>query len=307
MSDTMRAWQIDNFGGSEVLRLRTIDRPVPGADGILVRIRATSVNPIDYKIRDGHFPPIGVAQLPVVLGRDVVGDVVHEGHGFAQGTRVIGMPGFERGSLAEYVVMKPEELARLPDGIDDITAAAVPLAALTAWQGLFDKGGLKAGERVLILGAPGGVGHMAVQFAKHVGADVFATGRAQDRDFLNGLGVTQMIDTQTESLSAIGAAVDLVFDLVGGEAAREAWAMVKPGGRFVSALRVPDDFPTDRMTSSQVMARADSGQLAKFVSLIEAGVVTPVIQHRFGFAEVPAAQDAVQQGHNMGKTVIVLG
>ena len=307
MPDNMHVWQIESFGGSEALRLVTIERPVPGAGEILVRIRATSVNPIDYKIRGGHFPPIGEAQLPIVLGRDVAGEVVNDGQGFQHGARVYGMPGFERGSLAEYVVMKPEQLALLPDGIDDATAGAVPLAALTAWQKLFDEGGLKAGERVLILGAPGGVGHFAVQFAKHFGARVFATGRAQDRGFLKDLGVEHMVDTETQSLNEIGGPADLVLDLVGGAAARNSLSMVKPGGRFVSALGVPDGVSSEHFSMARFMARADSGQLAEIAGLIEAGAVKPVIQHRFGFAEAPAAQDAVQQGHSRGKTVIILG
>ena len=287
----------------------TSTRPRPRRGELLVRVAGSSVNPVDYKIRDGEFAGVDAADLPMTLGRDVAGTVETGDGDFKRGDRVFGMPGMDRGTFAEYVRMKPAELARPPDGVDFALAAGVPLAALTAWQGLFDHGGLKRGERVLILGAPGGVGHLAVQFAVHAGATVFATGRSRDRAFLEGLGATRCIDTASESLDAIGGPVDLVFDLLGGKPQAAAWAAVEEDGRFVSTLGEPDAKAAGKsgVRTAGYMAKPSTSQLGEIAALLADKTVKLVEQQRFGFADLASALSALENEHSQGKILVTVG
>ena len=308
MVDNMKAWRIHAFGGSDALTLDDIERPVPDGGNVLVKIAATSINPVDYKTREGEFPPVKLNNLPKTLGRDVAGVVTLAGDGFVVGDSVYGMPEHDRGSYAQYIVMKPGELAALPDGIDMATAGAVPLAALTAWQGLFNHGLLTKGERVLILGGAGGVGHLAVQFAIQAGATVFATGRAQDITFLESLGVTRAIDTDAEPLSIIGEPVDLIYDLIGGDAQQEAWPAIADDGRFVSTLTEPDATKAGELgvRTAHYMARPDGAALSQIAAIIADSVVKVTIAKTFSFAEMRAAQDALEHGGVHGKIAVSL-
>jgi NADPH:quinone reductase-like Zn-dependent oxidoreductase len=216
----MKAVRIHRFGGPDVLELEEIPGPLPGENDLLVRVHATSVNPVDYKIRQGKFPPT-LPKLPITLGRDLSGIVENVGGGagaFRQGDAVYALlGGIDRGSYAEYVVVKPNEAAAKPARLSHIEAAAVPLAALTAWQGLFDHGNLQAGQRVLIHGGAGGVGHFAIQFAKVRGATVLTTVAGRDLEFARELGADQAIDYETQRFEEIARDIDLVFDLVAEE------------------------------------------------------------------------------------------
>lgn len=307
----MQAWQIHRFGGPEVLTLDEIEQPVAGHGEVLVRIAATSINPVDYKTREGSFPVVKESDLPFILGRDVAGTVEADGAGFKAGERVYAMPAFERGTYARYVVLKADEVARLPAHVDMELAGGAPLAALTAWQGLFDQGHLKAGERVLVLGAPGGVGHLAVQFAKNAGATVFATGRGKDRRFAESLGVDRFIDTEAESLDVIGKPVDLVYDLLGPKAQAEAWKVIKAGGRFVSTLQEPDAGAAGTanpggVKTSHYMARPSGAQLEQIAQLMAEGKVRVHEQRRFSFDKLPDAHRALENEHTQGKIIVTV-
>ena len=186
---TMKAVRVHSFGGSQTLKIEELPQPKPREDEILVRVRATSVNPVDYKIRSGQYAK--AEQLPITLGRDVSGTVAQCGtavRDWEKGDDVFALLPPGRGAYAEYVTIKAAQSVVKPTRIDHEHAAAVPLAALTAWQGLFDYGQLKSGQRVLIHGAAGGVGHFAVQLAKLDGAQVFATATNSDAQFLRELG-----------------------------------------------------------------------------------------------------------------------
>ncbi|OYY91711.1 MAG: hypothetical protein B7Y45_01695 [Sphingomonas sp. 28-66-16] len=306
-TDTMRAWQIHDFGDAGMMKLETVPVPTPREGELLVRIDATSINPVDYKTREGEFPPVDSSDLPAILGRDVAGTVIAGGDAFAAGDRVYGMPAFGRGSYAEQVMMKPAELARIADRVDMTTAGSLPLAALTAWQGLFDQGALQAGERVLILGAPGGVGHLAVQFAVARGASVIATGRQQDVDFLKELGADQVIDTDSADLSEIEGEVDLVYSLLHGEPQAAAWAVVKSDGRFISTLEEPEsNGKKPGVRTARYMAAPNGDQLAEIMDLVESGKVSVKLQQRFAFEDIPAAQDALENDHTQGKIAVLL-
>ena len=220
----MKAVRIHEFGGPEVMHLEDLPTPDPGFGEILVEIHASSVNPVDYKIRNGVY--LGADKLPLTLGRDIAGEVCHCGPGvtrFRGGEAIYAMLPPERGGFAECVSVPTEVCAVKPARLDWIQAAAVPLAALTAWQGLFDHGGLAASQRVLIHGASGGVGHFAVQFAVARGARVIATCRGEDSDFVHHLGAETVVDYRAEDFRQQASDMDLVFDLVGGETRERSW------------------------------------------------------------------------------------
>jgi NADPH:quinone reductase-like Zn-dependent oxidoreductase len=309
MSKTMKAVRIPEFGGPEVLRLESVPIPAPGTGELLVKVAAAGVNPVDYKIRNGKYPAVKQDKLPFVLGRDVAGTVVACGPStqhFAKGDTVFAMPGMGRGGYAEYAVVKVSEAAPKPESLDVIQAGAVPLAALTAWQGLFKHGNLKAGQRVLIHGGSGGVGHFAIQFAKAKGAHVITTVSAPNRDFVRRLGADEVIDYQAQRFEDEVGAVDLVFDLVGGEIQERSWQVLKKGGLLVSTLNEP--------SQEQAAARGARGlrytvtesgaDLATIAELIDAGMVKPVITRTYQLKEAAAAERFLEQEHPAGKVVL---
>jgi len=200
------------------------------------------VNPVDYKTRAGEYPGVNAAQLPTILGRDVSGTIVDQGAAvtrFEKGDEVYAMLDAGHGGYAEYVTLRAHLCAPKPARLTHIEAAAVPLAALTAWQGLFDHGQLRPGQRVLIHGGAGGVGHLAIQFAKARGAYVASTVSKSDKNFVRSLGADQAIGHEAERFEELVAKVDLVFDLVAGEVQERSWAILKKGGTFVSTLNKP--------------------------------------------------------------------
>jgi NADPH:quinone reductase-like Zn-dependent oxidoreductase len=284
--------------------------PQPGADELLVRIRAASVNPVDYKIRRGAVPWVTPEMLPIILGRDLSGTVEGAGVGaFGQGEAVYAMlGGIDRGSYAQYVVVKPNEAARKPARLSHIEAAAVPLAALTAWQGLFDHGHLEAGQTVLIHGGSGGVGHFAIQFAKIKGATVLTTVSGQNLDFVTELGVDRAIDYQSQRFEEIARDVDLVLDLVGGETQERSWSVLKPGGMLVSALGEPsrEKAMQHRARGIGYRAQANAGQLAEIGRLIDQGKVHPAVMATYPLAEAREAHEQLERGHVRGKIVLVV-
>ena len=201
----MHAVRIHSFGDANVLKMEDIPLPEPKDNEIVVRVMAASVNPVDYKIRSGKYPAVKKDQLPKVLGRDISGVVERVGGKigkFKKGDAIYAMLGSDIGGYAEYALVTEDEAAKKPAQLDFVQAAAVPLAALTAWQGLFDQGGLKAGQRVLIHGGAGGVGHFAVQFAKAKGAWVATTVSGQDIALARKLGADRPIDYKAESSGA---------------------------------------------------------------------------------------------------------
>jgi NADPH:quinone reductase-like Zn-dependent oxidoreductase len=216
------------------------------------------------------------------------------------------MLGRDRGAHAEYVVVKALEGAAKPERIDHVHAAAVPLAGLTAWQGLFDHGGLSAGRRVLIHGGAGGVGHFAIQFAKARGAFVATTASGEDLDFVRELGADQAVDYKSERFEDVVEKVDLVFDLVAGETQDRSWAVVKPGGVIVSTLSEPsqEKARAHRARGTNYMAQPNAAQLAEIGRLIDAGKVRPHADATFRLEDVAAAEARLENGHVRGKVVL---
>ncbi len=303
----MKAVRIHRFGGPEVLSIEDVPMPEPQPNEVVIQVHAASVNPVDYKIRAGGF--IGPDKLPITMGRDVSGAIVRQegqGGGFKAGDAVYAMLSADHGGYAEYVLAKTHELAPKPARLDYVQAAAVPLAALTAWQGLFDHGGLRAGQRVLIHGAAGGVGHFAVQFAKTRGATVYVTVGKDDVEFVRELGADTVIDYKAERFEDRAREMDMVFDLIGGETQDRSWAVLKPNGIIVSTLTEPkQDLARQRQARGvRYMAQPNGGELREIGRLIDEGRVRPEVTAVLSLAEAALAQRRLEQEHPRGKVVL---
>jgi NADPH:quinone reductase-like Zn-dependent oxidoreductase len=306
---TMRVILISEFGGPEVLRLESIPIPAPGAGELLVKVAAAGVNPVDYKIRGGGYPAVKQDKLPFVLGRDVAGTVVECGastSGFSKGDRLFAVPGIGRGGYAEFAVVKVTEAAAMPSSLNFIQAGGVPLAALTAWQGLFKHGDLKAGQRVLIHGGSGGVGHFAVQLAKAKGAFVATTVSSQQLEFVRHLGADQAVDYQAQRFEDVIQKVDVVFDLVGGETQERSWQVLKQGGVLVSTLTEPskEQAAAHGAKGLRYTVTESGADLTTIGGMIAAGEVKPVITKTYQLQEVAAAQEFLEHQHPPGKVVL---
>ncbi|HJW12971.1 MAG TPA: NADP-dependent oxidoreductase [Albitalea sp.] len=285
------------FGGPQVLELAELPRPRPMAGEVLVRQRATSVNPVDLYVRSGVFALIG--QPPLTLGWDVSGIVEEPGPGtsrFAVGDEVFGMPRFPRAAnaYAEYVAAPASQLARKPARISHEEAAALPLAGLTAWQALHDVAMLQPGQRVLIHGAGGGVGHLAVQIAKALGAEVTATASAAKHAFVRSLGADRVIDYRTEDFAERLAGLDVVLDLVGHSTAERSLNVLREGGLLVTAVERMNTSLAE-LASQQgrrfagVAVEADGTGMARLAELVEAGRLRAHVERVFALSEAAAA------------------
>lgn len=303
----MQSFRIHAFGGPEVLALDTLPTPEPRPDEILIRVCAASVNPIDYKLRSGG--TVSEDRLPIAPGRDISGVVERCGaevDTFRPSDEVYAMLPHDRGGYAEFVPTAVAACAPKPRCLDHIHAAAVPLAALTAWQGIFDHGGLEAGQRILIHGASGGVGHLATQFANVRGADVFGTCAGDDVEFLRHLGAEKAIDYKTERFQDIVSDIDLVFDLIGGDTQDRSWSVLKDGGIIVSTVQEPSKHKAavHNARGAHYMAKPDGAQLGEIGRLIDDGCVRVEVDKVFPLRQAANAQRTLEQEHVRGKVVL---
>jgi NADPH:quinone reductase-like Zn-dependent oxidoreductase len=305
----MRADRIHAFGGPDVLSIDDVPVPEPKDTEMLVRVVAASVNPVDYKIRSGHYPPVQPNDLPKILGRDVAGTVERIGKAvtaFRPGDEIYAMLGRDAGGYADYTTVTEKEAARKPQTLDFVQAAAVPLAALTAWQGLFDHGALRRHQRVLIHGGAGGVGHFAVQFAKLHGAWVATTVSADDMQLARQLGADRPIDYKSEKFEDAVNDIDLVLDLIGGETQKRSWKVLKDGGVFISSLQLPDQDEAERrkIRAANYMAHPSADELTEIGRLIDLGDVRVVINAVYPLEDVAKAHEHMEHDHIQGKVVL---
>jgi NADPH:quinone reductase-like Zn-dependent oxidoreductase len=300
----MKAVVIHETGSPEVLVYEEVERPEPGDGEVLIRVRAVSVNPVDWKQRRG-LPP---DQLPAVLGRDVSGTVeVSRAEGFAEGDEVFGMT--LSGGYAEFATSAAGMIAKKPEGVSHAQAAAIPVAGLSAWQGLFDHGGLERGQTALIAGAAGGVGHFAVQFATHAGARVIGTGSTRNRDFVLSLGADEYVDyTQQEVADAV-TGIDVAFDTVGGETTQTLLPAVREGGILVSiAGSPPEEAARERGVRTELFRTTPNpDQLARIADLVASGDVHVEFAEVLPLTEIRRAHELSESGHTRGKIVLTVG
>jgi NADPH:quinone reductase-like Zn-dependent oxidoreductase len=307
---TMRAIRQETLGGPEVLELVEVPRPSPIPTEVLVRTVAAGVNPVDWKSRaHGGF----LGEPPFTVGWDVAGVVEEVGYGvtrFTVGDRVFGMPRFPReaAAYAEYVTSPSRQLARIPDDLGDVDAGALPLAGLTAWQALVETADVRPGQRVLVLAAAGGVGHLAVQIAKARGAYVLGTARAEKHPFLTDLGVDEAIDYTSENVAERARDVDVVLDAVGGDAASGALRSVRDGGVVVTlsgtSVGPLRELAGDRVRVDGILVEPDRAGLEAIAELAAAGALRPHVSHTFPLADAARAHELGETGHTQGKLVL---
>ncbi|PJM92645.1 NADP-dependent oxidoreductase [Streptomyces sp. CB01373] len=310
---TMRAISQDVLGGPEVLREVELERPVPRANEVLVRVRAAGLNPTDWKHRAGG---LFLGQPPFVLGWDVSGVVEATGVGaslFRPGDEVFGMLSypFGHGSHAEYVTAPARVFAPKPTGIDHIQAGAMPLVSLTAWQALVERADLRAGQRVLVHAAAGGVGHVAVQIAKARGAYVFGTASAGKHDFLRGIGVDEPVDYHSTDFTEAARDVDVVLDPIGGETSLRSLRVLRPGGIVVSIVPAgSDDLYREAgrlgVRAVRMLVDADHHGMRRIARLVDEGGLRATIAGTFPLAEAARAHEAGETGRTTGKLVLLM-
>jgi NADPH:quinone reductase-like Zn-dependent oxidoreductase len=305
----MKAIRIHAYGGPEVLVYEDAPRPAPAAGEVLVRVHATALNPVDRSTRTGYLQQMVNFELPLIPGLDLAGIFEELGPDVTTvsvGDAVYGFSNLMRqGAYAEYARIGMDELAPKPATVDFVTAAAVPLSALAAWQAL-DVAGLRSGQTVLIQGAGGGVGTFAVQFAAAKGAHVIATEDGSKTALLRELGATEVIDYTTTRFEEVARDVDVVLDLVGGEVQARSFAVLKPGGILVTTMGQPDaDAASARgVRAGGIMTQGNPAQLREIAGMIDRGAIRPIVSQVFPLAEAREAHMVLDAGKAFGKLVL---
>lgn len=314
---TMRAVTQDSFGGPEVLKIARVPRPTPLPTEVLVRVHAAGVNPVDWKTRAGTGMAGVLGQPPFILGWDVSGVVEETGFGVTTlqpGDEVYGMPWFPRaaGGYAEYVTAPARQFARKPAAIGHEQAAAVPLAALTAWQALVDTADVRPGQRVLIHAAAGGVGHLAVQFAKHLGAHVIGTASSGRHDWLTKLGADELIDYHAVRFEDAVRDVDVVIDLIGehhDNTGIRSVRTLRPGGLMVAipagvSPELRDAAEAHGVLVTPFLVEPDGTALTRIAALIDAGEVAVEVDEAYPLEQAAEAHIRGEAGRTRGKLVL---
>ena len=300
----MQAVVIRETGDPDVLEIEDVDRPEPDEDEVLVAVHAASVNPVDWKYRRG----VAEKPLPAILGIDVSGRVESSrSNRFDEGDEVFGFAA--NGGYAEFTTTPAAALAAKPASVTHEQAAAIPVAGLTAWQALFDRGGLESGQTVLVAGAAGGVGHFAVQLAKHAGARVIGSGSTRNRDFVLGLGADEYVDYTQQDVAESVSGVDVAFDTVGGDTTSSVVPTVRDGGVVVTIANAPpEEAARERGIRAELLVTSPSpDQLARIAELIANGDVRVELAEVLPLSQVRRAHELSEGGHTRGKIVLTLG
>lgn len=309
----MKAVRIQEYGNASVLTYEDAPMPSISASEVLVRVVAASINPVDWKIREGYLKEMLTYEMPLILGWDVSGvveavgaDVSH----FKVGDAVFSRPDIKRnGTYAEYVTIREDEIAHKPKTISHIEAAGLPLAGITAWEALFTISQLKTGQKVLIHAGSGGVGSLAIQLAKSQGAHVIATTSEKNRAFVESLGADEVIDYQTQKFEEIVHDLDVVFDTIGGEVQESSWYALKPGGILVSIISPPSDEKAKALgvRGAFVFIEPNASILMQLANLVDTGKLRPVIGAEFALQDIAKAHALSQTGRAVGKIVLYVG
>lgn len=312
----MRAVVLDRYGEPDVLSVGRRPVPEPLPTEVRVRVAAAGVNPVDWKTRAGQGMAAVLGDPPVVLGWDVAGVVDAVGAGvtrFAVGDRVFGMPWFPRraGAYAEYVTAPSRHFAACPPGLDDLAAAVLPLAGLTAWQCLVDIARLEEGQRVLIHAAAGGVGHLAVQIAKSRDAYVIGTASSAKHRLLGELGLDEAVNYQGTRFEQVLDPVDVVLDLVGGDVALRSLEVLRPGGLLISvpsrtSAEAVAAAPAHGVRATGMLVEPDGHALDELAALVRAGRLRPVVERTFPLEQADAAHRLGETGRTTGKIVLTV-
>lgn len=330
----MRAFAVTKY--KQPLQEIDVPEPIVGDHDVLVRVEAAGLNPLDEGIRVGAFKQILPYRLPLILGHDVAGTVIRVGanvRGFKSGDEVYGRPSTESvGTFAERVAVPEADLALKPASISMAEAGSLPLVALTAWQALVERGNVQPGQKVLIHAGSGGVGSIAIQLAKHLGATVATTAGGSNAEFVRELGADTVIDYRTQDFEKLLDGYDLVLESLGGENLEKSLRVLKPGGKVIGIAGPPDPSFAREMGLNAVLRlavtglsskvrgqarklgvnyeflfmRASGDQLRQITALVDAGVVRPVVGKLFDFAETPQAVQSTVKAGIRGKAVIAV-
>lgn len=297
-----RAVIIEEYGHADQLKESTVTLPQLGEHQVVVKVAATSVNPIDWKLREGYLAQMMPWDFPIILGWDVAGEIVEIGSAVTDwkvGQKVFARPETTRfGTYADYTIVDDHLLAVKPKNISFEDAAAVPLAGLTAYQALFTHGQLKAGEKVLIHAGAGGVGIYAIQLAKNAGATVITTASEKNHALLKELGADQVIDYHTTDFSEVLTDIDLVFDTMGGDTQADSFKVLKSDGRLISIVGDPDEALAKKVAvAKSIWLQPDGKQLQEIADLMEAGKVKSVVGHTY-----PLTAEGVKEAHELSAT-----
>ena len=308
---SMMAVRIHGYGGTDVLVYEAAPRPIVGEGEVLIRVHATSVNPFDCGVRAGYLAAWYNYSFPLILGLDVSGVIEQVGAGVtnvAPGDAVFTRSDpSHNDAYAEYIVVPADQAVAKPQSIDHIRAAALPHVTLTAWAGLIHGADLAAGQTVLIHGAAGGVGHIAVQLAKWRGAKVIGTATSRNHDFLRGLGVDEVIDYTATPFDNVVRGVDVVLDTQGGDTLERSWTTLKPGGLLLSTVQPPSEeaAAAHGVRGSFVMAaQTDPVTLTTVAGLVDAGTIKSEVSTVLPLQDVERGHELSESKHTRGKIVL---
>lgn len=306
----MKAIVLEQYGSAELLHYKEVNKPEIEANDLLIEIKAASVNPIDWKIREGYLTRAIQYESPVILGWDAAGIVKDIGPGvtkFSIGDEVFTSPDLRRkGTYAEYVAVNENEVAMKPSNLSFEEAASIPLVGLTAWTGLIDTANMKASDRVLIQAGAGGVGTFAIQLAKSMGCWVAATCSGKNVEFLKELGVDQVINYEVEKFEDVLDPVDIVLETMDGEIQNRSFQVMKKGGHLISTNGPPNMLLAKQYeVKAQAITRStDGNKLAKISELLENKEILPVVGKVLNLSEIQEAHNLIQTGHTRGKIVL---
>ncbi|HEX6480339.1 MAG TPA: NADP-dependent oxidoreductase [Ktedonobacteraceae bacterium] len=307
-TQTMRAIQVHRYGGPEQLKLEEKPRPEPSSGEVLLRVYAAGVNPIDWKIRQGLMKDVQPVTFPYTPGIEVAGvveDVGPDVTALKRGQAVLGQT--SAGAYAEYITIPGEALALKPQTLSFAEAATVPVGATTAWRALFDHGGLTAGQRVLIVGAAGGVGVFAVQLAKWKGAQVIGTASTANVEFVRSLGADTVVDYTVAPVERVAQEMDLVLDGVGAETLSSSLATLRRGGTLISIAGPPPQVEAQARGVRAMMSRgATRAPLQMVTQLIDEGYLKVMVGKTFPLRDVQLAHEYSQRGHGRGRIVLLI-
>ncbi|AYC30270.1 NADP-dependent oxidoreductase [Paenisporosarcina cavernae] len=299
----MKAVVIQSYGGKEVLKEQEMEMPNLQDNQVLVEVYATSVNPIDWKVREGYLKEMMPFEFPIILGWDVAGVVKEKGKAVDNveiGERVFARPATtNRGTYAEYVAVDENLIAKMPDSMTFEEAAAIPLAGLTAYQCLVDFSSIKEGNRVLIHAGAGGVGTFAIQLAKAYGAYVYTTASGKNIEFLTSLGADRVINYKEENFWDVVNDLDIVLDTMGGDIQTKSFEVLKKGGTLVSIVQPPDEHlaKEKEVKAGLVWLEPNGEQLQLLATLFEEKKLQPIIGQEF-----PLTEKGVQDAHAVSET-----
>lgn len=307
----MKAAQLIQYGGQEAIKLNDVEKPEPGPGQVLVEAFAAAANPFDWHVRDGDHKKYIKLSFPAILGGDVSGKVAEIGQGvsgFKVGQPVYGMANAAggQGSFAEFTPVNANQLAAKPEKLDYVGAAALPLVAVSAYQALVDTMSLQTNQKVLIHGGAGGIGYIAIQLAKYLGAYVATTVTADNNGFVKDLGADKTIDYKQQDFSEMLKGYDAVFDTVGGATNAKSYQILRPRGVLVSMVEQPNEDLVKKFNVSYVhqSSKPTVKRLAKIAELVDSGVLKVKIDKIFPLDQAAEALEYLKTGHPHGKVVI---